>query len=110
MLQRILSTLVLVSLCANALPATGQEPQENRKSAAQAGTNQTRGGDDKSLRSDVEKMRVLLGQMQRNVAFVSAGDTPLKHQLQLEIEMWQILIRDMESKSGTEAPEEQEPR
>jgi hypothetical protein len=49
-------------------------------------------------------MQILLGQMQRNVAFVSAGDTPLKHQLQLEIEMWQILLRDMEKKAGNEAP------
>lgn len=45
-------------------------------------------------------MQVLLGQMQRNVAFVSAGDTPLKHQFELEIEMWQILIQDMRKKAG----------
>lgn len=49
-------------------------------------------------RATLAKMRVLLGQMQRNVAFVSAGDTPLKHQFELEIEMWQILIADMEQK------------
>ncbi len=50
------------------------------------------------LRSDLEKMRVLIEQMQRNVAFVSAGDTPMKHQFQLEIEMWQLLLRDMDRK------------
>jgi hypothetical protein len=44
-------------------------------------------------------MQVLLGQMQRNVAFVSTGDTPLKHQFELEIEMWQLLLRDMEKKA-----------
>ena len=49
-------------------------------------------------KANLVKMRVLLGQMQRNVAFVSAGDTPLKHQFELEIEMWQILIADMEQK------------
>lgn len=50
------------------------------------------------LKSDLEKMRVLIEQMQRNVAFVSAGDTPMKHQFQLEIEMWQLLLRDMDRK------------
>src|SRR5579864_9456098 len=54
----------------------------------------------KRLKTDLERMRALLGQMQRNVAFVSPGDTPLKHQLQLEIEMWQILVTDMEKKSN----------
>ena len=48
--------------------------------------------------ADLAKMHVLLGQMQRNAAFVSPGDTPLKHQFELEIEMWQLLLRDMERK------------
>ena len=56
------------------------------------------------LRTDLEKMHVLLGQMQRNVAFVSAGDTPLKHQFELEIEMWQLLLRDMEKKVDEQKP------
>jgi hypothetical protein len=50
------------------------------------------------LSSDLEKMRVLIEQMQRNVAFVSAGDTPMKHQFQLEIELWRLLLRDMDRK------------
>ncbi len=50
------------------------------------------------LKTDLEKMRVLIEQMQRNVAFVSAGDSPMKHQFQLEIEMWQLLLRDMDRK------------
>jgi hypothetical protein len=48
-------------------------------------------------------MRNLLALMQRNVAFVSSGDTPLKHQLELEIEMWQLLIKEMEKKSGQDS-------
>ena len=56
--------------------------------------------DPKNLKSDLERMRIVLEQMQRNVAFVSSGDTPLKHQFQLEIEMWRLLIGDMETKVG----------
>ena len=58
--------------------------------------------DAKDLKSDFERMHILIEQMQRNVAFVSAGDTPLKHQFQLEIEMWQLLIRDMEKKASAQ--------
>ena len=54
------------------------------------------------LSADLAKMHVLLGQMQRNVAFVSSGDSPLKHQFELEIEMWQLLLRDMERKAGAQ--------
>lgn len=54
------------------------------------------------VRADLAKMHVLLGQMQRNVAFVTPGDTPLKHQFELEIEMWQLLLRDLERKLGTQ--------
>jgi hypothetical protein len=54
----------------------------------------------KNVRSDIEKMRILLGQMQRNVAFVSPGDSPLKHQFELEIDMWQLLLEDLDKTSS----------
>lgn len=53
--------------------------------------------------ADLQRMRILLGQMQRNVAFVSAGDTPLKHQFELELQMWQLLIQDMEKKAAVKS-------
>jgi hypothetical protein len=54
--------------------------------------------DSNDLNRDLERMNSLLLQMQKNAAFVSRGDTPLKHQFELEIEMWQILIQDMQRK------------
>ena len=54
--------------------------------------------DANDLNRDLERMNSLLLQMQKNAAFVSRGDTPLKHQFELEIEMWQILIQDMQRK------------
>lgn len=82
------------SFCSGARPA-----QENPVSS-KAEVSGSR--DNKDLKTDLERMRALLGLMQKNVAFVSSGDTPLKHQFQLEIEMWQLLIRDMEEKIGAE--------
>lgn len=103
MRPRNLPMMTLVLFCVIALPSFTQESRldSNRKSAQEnqsaihaAGTN--------DLRTDLAKMQILLEQMQRNVAFVSPGDTPLKHQFQLEIEMWQLLIRDMQKKAGSE--------
>ena len=77
--------------------------QSPTQSASDSSTNRQRARADADLpglKTDLEKMRILLEQMQRNVAFVSPGDTPLKHQFQLEIDMWQLLLRDMEKKAN----------
>ncbi|PYX93803.1 MAG: hypothetical protein DMG71_14050 [Acidobacteria bacterium] len=49
-----------------------------------------------AMRSDLQKMRGLLHQMQTNLAFVQNTTTPLKHQFELEIDMWQVLLNQME--------------
>lgn len=48
------------------------------------------------LEKDLEKMRTLIGQMQHNLAATATGETPLKRQFQLDIEMWQLLVQRME--------------
>jgi len=45
---------------------------------------------------DVQKMKSLIYQMQRNLASVSTAQDPLKHQFELEIEMWQLEIARLE--------------
>jgi hypothetical protein len=63
----------------------------------QLGNN--RGNDAQALREDIRKMRALVGQMESNLAFVDSTQTPLKHQFQLDIDMWNILINQMERRS-----------
>ena len=63
----------------------------------QLGNN--RGNDAQALRDDIRKMRVLVRQMETNLAFVDTTQSPLKHQLQLDIDMWNILISQMERRS-----------
>lgn len=58
-----------------------------------------RGDEAQALREDVRKMRVLVRQMETNLAFVDTTQTPLKHQFQLEIDMWKILIDQMERRA-----------
>lgn len=50
------------------------------------------------LRTDLVKMRSLLSQMQTNLSLVTTTQTPLKHQFELEIEMWALLIDHMQQR------------
>jgi hypothetical protein len=97
--------LFLVLFCTTNLGYAAQPRQENPTNTSQ---NEMRGdrtsASQTDLRTDLDKMNALLGQMQKNAAFVSTGDTPLKHQFELEIEMWQLLVRDMEKKVDEQKP------
>jgi hypothetical protein len=52
--------------------------------------------DPQALRDDIKKMRVLVRQMEANLAFVDTTQSPLKHQFQLDIDMWKIVIDHLE--------------
>lgn len=56
------------------------------------------------LRKDVGRMRALVQQMETNLAFVDTTQSPLKHQFQLEIDMWKTLIDHMERRLETSNP------
>jgi hypothetical protein len=49
-----------------------------------------------AMRADSTKMHVILNQMQSNLAFVTNTNDPLKHQFELEVEMWQMLLNQMD--------------
>lgn len=57
--------------------------------------------DTQAMRADLQRMRALVQQMQTNLAFVTNTQGPLKHQFELEIEMWQLEIAGMERRLGT---------
>ena len=94
--------LVLVALMTviTAFPsslASAQSP-----SAAKSATNstspipQSQNSDLEAMRADSRKMHVILNQMQTNLAFVTNTNDPLKHQFELEVEMWQVLLNQMD--------------
>jgi TolA-binding protein len=104
----VLITLFSVTL----LGAVQQTPNSSSQAAtSQAGAanaaedaqirqlGNSRGNDAQALREDIRKMRALLHQMETNLAFVDTTQSPLKHQLQLDIDMWNILINQMERRS-----------
>jgi len=48
------------------------------------------------LKDDLARMKSLVQQMETNLSFVDTAQSPLKHQFQLEIDMWRMMIRQME--------------
>jgi len=49
-----------------------------------------------ATKADIARMRVVLNQMRTNLAFVTTTANPLKHQFELDIEMWQAVIDQMQ--------------
>jgi TolA-binding protein len=104
--------VLITLLSASLLGAIQQTPNSSSQaSGTQAGTasaaenaqirqlSNTRGNDAQALRDDIKKMRALVRQMETNLAFVDTTQSPLKHQFQLDIDMWNILIDQMERRS-----------
>jgi hypothetical protein len=50
----------------------------------------------RQLRADLERLKVFLNQMRTNLAFVQTTQTPLKHQFELEVDAWQVIVQQME--------------
>jgi hypothetical protein len=96
-MKRRLAGILIVLICTAGITtpvAQGTSPTVSTSALSDAN----------DLNRDLERMNSLLLQMQKNAAFVSRGDTPLKHQFELEIEMWQILIQDMQRKVNAGEP------
>ncbi len=49
-----------------------------------------------ALKADVQRMQALLNQMRTNLGYVSTTTQPLRHQFELEIDMWQTVIGQTE--------------
>jgi hypothetical protein len=72
------------------LPAQAQTSPPARQ------TQNDKESDLQAMKADVQRMRVILNQMRENLAFVDTTQSPLKHQFQLEADMWQVLLDQMD--------------
>ena len=93
-----LPTAILTFLLAAPL-VYAQQTQQPTKPVAPA-TSVGASADEAADRADLQKMKALVQQMQTNLAFVTSTQGPLKHQLELEIEMWQLEIARLERRLG----------
>ena len=99
--QRI-RKLVLISLMAAVtvfpISLTAAQAPKPGKSATDSNSPkpQSQNSDVETMRADSMKMHVILNQMQSNLAFVTNTNDPLKHQFELDVEMWQMLLNQMD--------------
>ncbi len=87
--------LTVAGAHAQSAPPSPEAAQSNSKDSS---SNATQRSD--ALQTDQGRMRVLLEQMQENLGMVQNLNTPLRHQFELEIEMWQVLLQQMARDSG----------
>ena len=92
----------IVTLSAVQQPGMGSQAASSQAAAANAAENAqlrqmaARADDAQALREDIKKMRAMVRQMETNLAFVDNTQSPLKHQFQLDIDMWKIVIDHLE--------------
>jgi|SRR6185312_10007578 len=101
--MRFLAILLFLSYFATAQTARSHshdtppaQAEATQKTSPEPRGTSARSENLQALRQDVARMKVLVQQMQSNLAFVDTTQSPLKHQFQLEIDMWQTLITEME--------------
>ena len=82
--------ICLASACQAKPKAAASHPQA---AAQELSADQVQG-----LKDDLARMKSLVQQMETNLTFVETSQSPLKHQFQLEIDMWRMMIRQMERK------------
>jgi uncharacterized membrane protein YgcG len=91
-------TAALFFLLCSVVALPGQQKPETPREASPATQAATKlsAEDVQALRQDLDHMKALLQQMESNLAFVATTQSPLKHQFQLEIDMWRTVIASME--------------
>lgn len=107
-LKPVLITLFSITLlgAVQQTPNSSSQAASSQAGAANAAENaqirqlgNNHGNDAQAQRDDIRKMRAIVAQMQSNLAFVDNTQSPLKHQFQLDIDMWNVLINQMERRS-----------
>jgi len=98
--MRLRAVIILVVLCCVAIIGITRLNSASQVSFAQSFTSASRQtistAQVESLKDDLNKMRSLVAQMETNLSLVDTTQTPLKHQFQLEIDMWKLEIQRME--------------
>jgi hypothetical protein len=96
----VFSAFLGVALAVQSIPAAPAQSSAKSKSQTSVGVSpeaQSANTDElRATQADAKKMRVILNQMRTNLAFVQNTQTPLKHQFELEIDMWQTLLDQMD--------------
>ena len=93
LLGRAIIFCVLGSITVAAAQTRSDKPTSPPQSSA---ATAARPDEVAALRDDITRMRGLVQQMENNLTFVSDTQSPLKHQFDLNIQMWKMMIGQME--------------
>jgi hypothetical protein len=94
---RLTSGLILVVCLATTgavRSAVAGSPQTGQSAGAAPAASDA--GELQATKADIARMRIVLNQMRTNLAFVTTTTNPLKHQFELDIDMWQALLDQMQ--------------
>jgi len=100
--MKSLGVIMVLVLCSFFSSGAQEKPPAQSSNVERKTSTQT--ADVQALREDLARMKALVQQMQTNLAFVDTTQSPLKHQFQLQIDMWNIVIKDMESRLAAASP------
>ncbi len=81
-------------ICIVSLTAVAQAPTEKREGRPPVASVDQQ--ELQALTNDIARMQSLVRQMEMNLAFVQTTQTPLKHQFELEIDTWRVVLNGME--------------
>jgi hypothetical protein len=102
--MRTLTIICLAFLVPSFIFSSGAQEKPPAQSSNVERKTATQTADVQGLREDLTRMKALVQQMQMNLAFVDTTQSPLKHQFQLQIDMWNIVIKDMEARLQSASP------
>ena len=90
--------LIFVLFCSFVFLGTARSGSTNAESPTPALAQQSSMSSEQVqlMKDELAKMRSLVQQMETNLSFVDTTQSPLKHQFQLEIDMWRMMIQRME--------------
>lgn len=89
--------LLVVLLVSASILASAQQTSPAATSAqASSSTSGAMSDNVQALKSDAERMSVLLNQMRSNLGNIQNTTTPLNHQFALEIDMWQVVLGQLQ--------------
>jgi hypothetical protein len=102
--QSGIALIIFLLLCSTVSMAGARKPEGQSAAATPAAAStaapQPPAGQNNDeliagLKQDLTRMEVLVQQMEVNLAHVEPGQTFLKHQFQLEIDAWKVMIVSM---------------
>lgn len=100
-MKALLCTALFFSVVAIAIAQNADEQSRSRNSKqalphVSEARPEAESGDIEQLRADLQRLQGLLNEMRTNLAFVQTSQTPLKHQFELEMDAWQVIVEQME--------------